>query len=85
MPFATKIREAVFPSIPPEPRLPEYGTHIIPQFAFQLARVFSSYYGKVKILSNDPAMYTRVRFCRAVQRVMNNALALLMVEPLEAM
>jgi arginyl-tRNA synthetase len=69
----------------PEPRLPEYGTHIIPQFAFQLARVFSSYYGKVKILSNDPAMYTRVRFCRAVQQVINNALALFLIEPLEAM
>jgi arginyl-tRNA synthetase len=85
MPFATLIRDAALPPIPPEPRLPDFGTHVIPQFAFQLARVFASYYGRVKVLSGEPGMYTRVRFCRAVQRVINNALSLFMVEPLGAM
>jgi arginyl-tRNA synthetase len=85
MPFGTLISEAALPPIPPEPRLPEFGTHIIPQFAYQLANLFSSYYGRLKVLSNDPAMYARIRFCQAVQQVIGNALRLFMVEPLEAM
>jgi arginyl-tRNA synthetase len=85
MPFATLVRDAALPEIPPEPKLPEFGTHIVPQFAYQLANLFSSYYGKVKVLSGDAAMYTRIRFCKAVQQVINNALRLFMVEPLEAM
>ena len=85
MPFASKIREAAIPTIPEEPKLPEFGTHVIPSFSYQLSRVFSSYYSRVKVLSNDDAMYPRVHFCRTVLRVLHNALDLYMVEPLEAM
>jgi arginyl-tRNA synthetase len=85
MPFATLIKDAALPPVPPEPRLPEFGTHVIPQFTFQLARVFASYYGRVKVLSGEPAMYARVQFCRVVQTVINNALRLFMIEPLGAM
>ncbi|OHT07319.1 DALR anticodon binding domain containing protein [Tritrichomonas foetus] len=85
MPFATKIKEAAIPAIPAEPKLPEFGTHVIPSFSYNLARVFSSYYSRVKVLSNDEAMYPRVKFCQTVLRVLHNALNLYMVEPLEAM
>ena len=85
MPFARLICDACLPEIPPEPRLPEFGTHVIPQFAFTLAGAFSTYYSKVKILNGEPSMYTRIRFCRAVLRVIHNALSLFMVEPLESM
>lgn len=85
MPFASKVVEAALPEVPPEPRLPEFGTHVIPQFACQLAVLFSSYYGRVKILSNDAAMYPRVKFCKAVLRVLHNAMRLFMVDPLDSM
>ena len=85
MPFARLICDACLPEIPPEPRLPEFGTHVIPQFAFTLAGAFSTYYSKVKILNGEPSMYTRNRFCRAVLRVIHNALHLFMVDPLESM
>jgi len=71
--------------IPPEPKLPDFGTHVIPTYAFNLSRVFSSYYGRVKVLSGDESMYVKVRFCRAVLQVLHNALRLFMVEPLESM
>lgn len=98
MPFASLIESAAIPKIPPEPKLPEFGTHVIPQFAYQLARIFASYYGRVQILPKKDdngnyivnkeildKLYARITFCRAVSRVLHNALNLFMVEPLDAM
>jgi hypothetical protein len=42
MSFATLIVDAALPPIPPEPKLAEFGAHVIPQLSFQLASVFSS-------------------------------------------
>jgi arginyl-tRNA synthetase len=85
LPFASLIVQAALPPIPAPPKLAEFGTHVIPQFAYELANEFSSYYGRVKILCGGPQMYARIRFCRAVQQVIKNALRLFMVDPLDAM
>lgn len=86
MRFASECRRAVLPKIPPEPKLPEFASHLIPCFAYNLANRFSSYYGRVTIINpDDPAMYPRIGLCRAVLQVLKNALRLFLVEPLDEM
>lgn len=86
MSFASETVRAAIPEIPPAPKLPEFGTHIIPFFAYNLARTFSSYYGQTQILkAGDPALYPRVQLCRMILQTLNNAMRLFMVEPLEEM
>jgi arginyl-tRNA synthetase len=85
MPFATLVVDAALPPISLEPKLPEFSAHVIPQFSLQLAILLSSYYGRVKVLSGGPEMYARIRFCRPLHQVINNALRLFIVELLEMM
>jgi arginyl-tRNA synthetase len=87
MSFASEAVRAAIPEIPPAPKLPEFGTHIIPAFSYQLARLFSTFYGtRPNILkAGDPVMYPRIKLCRMLLQTLNNAMRLYMVEPLEEM
>lgn len=86
MSFASEAVRAGIPDVPPAPKLPEFGTHIIPFFAYNLARTFSSYYGQTQILkAGDPAIHPRILLCKMILQTLNNAMRLFMVEPLQEM
>ena len=87
MSFASESIRAGIPEIPPAPKLPEFGTHVIPAFSYQLVRLFSTFYGtRPAILKkDDPQMYPRIKLCRMLLQTLNNAMRLYMVEPLEEM
>lgn len=85
LPFASQCRKAAMPEIPPAPKLPEFGTQVVPQFAYSLACQFSVFYSSTPVLSGDQEMYAKIKFVRATHQVLVNALKLFMVEPLEAM
>jgi arginyl-tRNA synthetase len=87
MSFASETIRAAIPEIPPAPKLPEFGTHIIPAFSYQLARLFSTFYGTRPNILNaeDPQMYPRIKLCRMLLQTLNNAMRLFMVEPLDEM
>ncbi|KAJ5078040.1 arginine-tRNA ligase [Anaeramoeba ignava] len=86
IPFASMIRQAACPDIPPIPKLPEFATHRVSEFLNFFVRNFSSYYKRVKILRGDPlCLHPRLRLIQAFKQVFDNALQLLSIKPLERM
>lgn len=85
IPFASQCRKAAMPEIPSAPKLPEYGTHVVPQFTYNLACQFSNFYKSTKVLTGKEDMYPKIKFIRAIHQVLTNALKLYMIDPLEAM
>eukprot|EP00033_Pygsuia_biforma_P000674 GCRY01000793.1.p1 GENE.GCRY01000793.1~~GCRY01000793.1.p1 ORF type:complete len:698 (+),score=198.06 GCRY01000793.1:110-2203(+) len=93
MMFPNMIISAACPNVPAAPQLPEFGLHKTCEFLQNLAQDFSSFYNKVRIMGrvgemDDAAqkmMHTRLYLLKALKTVMENALRLLTVEPLEKM
>jgi arginyl-tRNA synthetase len=87
LPFESIVRKAACPEIPPAPKLPEYGTHIISQFAYNIACAcaFSDYYQTTRILTKDDSVHVKILFLKAIYQVLSNALELFMISPLDEM
>ncbi|KAL0234797.1 hypothetical protein PCE1_001833 [Barthelona sp. PCE] len=82
------IQEAADVDIPKHPKLPNYGTHVVPGALASFAQDFSSYYKAVRILVQDGdhnVLSARIQLIRVFQQAMNNLLALIPIKPLEKM
>merc|ERR1712130_829184 len=82
------LLEYILP-FPNPPQLPEFATNKLCDFCMNMVNTFSSYYKSVRILTNDPAqqptMFARIYFCKALQHVLDNALDILTMKPPQRM
>lgn len=63
-----------------------YQPYLVARYVLELARMFNSYYQKVKIVQEDKILEaTRVSLVASIQQVLKNALALLGIEAPEKM
>jgi len=89
LPFPNTIQQIACPGFPTPPQLPEFATNKLCDFCMNLVNTFSSYYKSVRILTNDPAqqpaMFARIYFCKALQHVLDNALDILTMKPPQRM
>jgi arginyl-tRNA synthetase len=90
VPFADMVKTAACPALPQPPQLPEFGTHKVCDFLLLLVNEVSSYYKRVRILDTSGrggagGMHARLAFLKAVRQLIDNALRLLTIEPLERM
>lgn len=100
LPFASMLKTAALPALPRPPALPDYGTHKVCDFLNMFTRALSTYYAGVRILpmlkdaNGQPmpptpevvnAMHMRVHLCATFKQVIDNALILLGINPLQKM
>eukprot|EP00002_Diphylleia_rotans_P023990 TRINITY_DN4728_c0_g1_i1.p1 TRINITY_DN4728_c0_g1~~TRINITY_DN4728_c0_g1_i1.p1 ORF type:complete len:700 (+),score=174.72 TRINITY_DN4728_c0_g1_i1:64-2163(+) len=85
--FPSVVISAGCPLQPPPPQLTEWPTSRICDFLTMFVRGYSSYYKHVRIINpaDQESMHARLYLAKAYKQVMDNALRLLMIEPLEKM
>lgn len=64
--------------------------HLIHKFLSDIVNIFSVYYRRVRLLTENraqlmPVLHAKIHFLRAVQKIMNNTLALLGIQPIASM
>eukprot|EP01104_Vermistella_antarctica_P004100 TRINITY_DN14614_c0_g1_i1.p1 TRINITY_DN14614_c0_g1~~TRINITY_DN14614_c0_g1_i1.p1 ORF type:complete len:711 (+),score=253.56 TRINITY_DN14614_c0_g1_i1:127-2259(+) len=87
LPFPGLVLHCACPTIPDEPKLPQFSTSQITDFLVDLVRDFSKYYARVKIVreSEPDVTHARLYWASALQQVLNNGLRLLTITPVEKM
>lgn len=95
LPLPELIQEAACPRFPSPPALPEFGVHKVCDYLYNMVRHISTWYGPsgVRILPSENAegrggekgTHARMHLLSSFKQCLDNALRLVMMEPLERM
>ena len=90
-----RSQEAACPTWPTPPQLPDFGTHKVCEYLDNMVRAISSWYGPsgVRVLPStmsdsrggEMGTHARMHLLGAFKQCLDNALRLIMVEPLDKM
>jgi len=89
--FPQLVVKCACPPIPKFPALPEFPVHLLCDFVLSMVRLFSKYWASVQILKSDTTneeatvMHARLYLLKALQQVLENALHMLTINPLQKM
>lgn len=93
--FPELVHEAACPTWPTPPQLPEFGTHRVCDYLDSMVRAISSWYGPsgVRVLPSsmsegrggEKGTHARMHLLSTFRQCLDNALRLIMVEPLDKM